>query len=57
MARLQKADLDRRSDTQAVDTLLLVFLTHFPSAIETTNALEDLLWALMNKREFLMGAR
>lgn len=70
MTRLQKAALDKMSDTQAVDTLFLVFVARFPTATETTNALahikklkdrekalEDLLWALLNTREFLMGTR
>jgi len=47
-----------------------VFLARFPSPAETTNALahikqlkdrekalEDLIWALLNTREFLMGTR
>jgi hypothetical protein len=66
--RKLKVALDKRSDAQVVDTFFLVFLARFPSADETARALahikktdprdralEDLIWALMNTKEFLMG--
>jgi hypothetical protein len=70
MTRTFDAALDKRSDSQRVDTLFLVFLARFPAANETTQALahikklnnrnkalEDLVWAITNTKEFLMGTR
>jgi hypothetical protein len=63
-----KVALARRSDVQVVDALFLVFLARFPSAENTTaalahikkagnreSALSDLLWALVNTKEFILG--
>jgi hypothetical protein len=60
--------LDKRSDAQVVDALFLMFLARFPTTENTTtalahikkvgkreNALADLLWSLMNTKEFIIG--
>ena len=63
------AALAQRSDEQVIDAAFLVFLARFPRAQEAAaalahirksekrdRALTDLLWALANTREFLLGS-
>jgi hypothetical protein len=63
-----KAALEKRSDAQVVDAIFLVLLARFPHADQTTTALayikkigkreqalSDLLWSLMNTKEFFLS--
>lgn len=68
IARGMRSALEKRSDADLLDATFLVVLRRFPKAEENTSALahlkkvdnrerfvEDLVWALMNTKEFLMG--